>query len=87
MSGGVSHLYLSQRFESEAHPLAVGAAGRGGDRRLSGAVRAGAGGAGASPAADWHRPVRFPQHPAGGGQYSGLPPLRRVLPVFETAIL
>ncbi|MDE7172588.1 MAG: hypothetical protein K2O11_12065 [Oscillospiraceae bacterium] len=80
-------VYLSQQPESEAHPVAVGAAGRGGDWRLPGAVRSGPGGAAAGAAPDLHRPVRFPQHPAGGCQYSGFPEIRHVLPAFEPAIL
>ena len=81
------YLHLSQQPESQAHPVAVGPAGRGGHRRGLRSVCAGPGPAGAGAAADRHGAVRLPQHPAGGRQHPGLSPIRHVLPVFEAAIL
>ena len=81
------HLHLPQQSESQAHPLAVGAAGRGGHRRGLYPIRAGLGPAGAGAAADRHGAVRLSQHPAGGRQHPGFFALRHVLPVFEAAIL
>ena len=50
-------------------------------------VRAGPGGAEAASAPDLHRPVRFPQHPAGGPQHFRFPPICHVISLHQAAIL
>ena len=84
---GDSHFHLSRQPESKGDAVALGAAGRGGDRAGLSALCPGPGLLGHAPPAGPHRALRLCQHPHGGHQHPGLPAIRRLLSPPATAVL